>query len=328
MVVIRFRSNERTQQPLHGFKVAHFFGHKRLVVEELVVFGLALDGGAEQFVRLHQFSVLAQQLHLRHQPCALVGGCCRWPGLYQLASLLHAALPREELGTSGRNNDSVARVLDPLQPLLGQGEVLALLGDLGKTEKCLSLGALLCIRGGIGSDLQVATQRHLRRLQAVLLELQESQGEPGRCVRGALLGQQLELMKGIRGPLRVQKHTGICHADFWCRILFQDASDQGFGKRLAGCHQLQRQQGRIFITRIDSHSFASRVKCTCSLAGHCTHPSNGDPGRSSGLFSIQVIGQGLLDDASRHLLVGHPHEPARNRGDDAGAIPQGCGSQF
>jgi hypothetical protein len=135
-------------------------------------------------------------------------------------------------------------------------------------------------------------------------------------------------MKGIRGPLRVQKHTGIGHADFWCRILFQDASDQGFGKRLAGCHQLQRQQGRIFITRIDSHSFASRVKCTCSLAGHCTHPSDGDPGRSPGLFSIQVIGQGLLDDASRHFLVGHPHEPARNRGDDAGAIPQGCGSQF
>jgi hypothetical protein len=78
--------------------------------------------------------------------------------LYQFASLFHAALARKELGTSGRNDDSVVRILNSLQPLLCQGEVLALLRDLGKTEKRLSLGALVCIRGGIGSDLQEATK--------------------------------------------------------------------------------------------------------------------------------------------------------------------------
>jgi hypothetical protein len=268
---------------------------------------------------------------LRRSACARSSAGLRSARLASACELLHALPCRaRSWARRARDNDSVARVVDPSSHFQPWRSPCAVLGDLGKRANRPQSTALLCIRGGaLGVSSMIALERFLAsRRFSWSCRSPRVPARPG--VRGALLGNMLQLMKGFRGPLRVQQGTGIGHADFWRGIAFPGTlADDGFGLRSGRVPSTPAPARPHLHWRIAFPRFASGVQCTCSVAGQhaCVRSASRPQPRSRG--SSGESASACSTTASRQFLVGAARamNPRGIEVDDDGAFPAGVSCQ-
>ena len=339
-MVIGPQRDHAPQQALHLVHPVQLLFHHRLLVEQIGVVGEPLVGLGQQLAGLRPLPGFTQQLHLgQHLGSRIVVAALR-RAPYQFHALGEPTLPGQQRGAPHLHLERALRRLHLVQPGFGAAEVALQLGRLGQHQPRLrqtTVGVLHdllviagCCRGGwrllrrdfgTGLDpIDEGLQCDRRLLGLPQFEVQCSQGQPRRGLRGIVPCDHFDLGQCVGVSLRHAQSACVEHADrVRLGLCFQVPHDDGFCLGSDRQHR-QRQQHRVFCRRVLRMGTLRVLERTGVVTRREPGAADGYQRRGAGLGILDAGLQRRFDHFRHCLAVGGALEEAWQAGDQSRAF--------